>query len=93
MVALPNWRLTWILSSEKIGVKLIEKNLTCKLDCSGLRFPDKVSISTYEDHRMAMAFAPLALKIEKLEIENAAVVDKSYPGFWDDLGKAGFIVK
>ena len=38
---------------------------------------------------MAMAFAPLALKTT-LKIENAAVVSKSYPNFWNDLGKIGF---
>jgi 3-phosphoshikimate 1-carboxyvinyltransferase len=41
---------------------------------------------------MAMAFAPLALKIRKLEIEDADVVEKSYPDFWIDLEKAGFIM-
>lgn len=74
----------------KIGVRFIEKNFSYKLDCSGLHFPEQLFINTYEDHRMAMAFAPLALKIPKLEIEEKAVVDKSYPYFWDDLEKAGF---
>lgn len=76
----------------KIGVKLIEKNLSYKLDCSGLFFPEKMFINTYEDHRMAMAFAPLALKIKQLEIEEKEVVNKSYPYFWNDLEKAGFKV-
>lgn len=74
----------------KIGVKLIEKNFSYKLDCSGLHFPDQLFVSTYEDHRMAMAFAPLALKINQLEIEEKQVVEKSYPYFWEDLEKAGF---
>ncbi|MEE1943754.1 3-phosphoshikimate 1-carboxyvinyltransferase [Pedobacter sp. KR3-3] len=74
----------------KIGVKFIEKNFSYKLDCSGLHFPEKISVSTYEDHRMAMAFAPLALKIAEVEIEDQHVVDKSYPYFWEDLAKAGF---
>ncbi|MBS1533667.1 MAG: 3-phosphoshikimate 1-carboxyvinyltransferase [Bacteroidetes bacterium] len=47
-----------------------------------------VSISTYQDHRMAMAFAPLALRIP-IEIKQAEVVSKSYPEFWNDLQKAG----
>ena len=76
----------------KIGVKLIENNLVYTLDCSKLNFPKKVSIATYEDHRMAMAFAPLALLIEELEIEECNVVEKSYPYFWEDLKKAGFEV-
>ncbi len=76
----------------KIGVKLIEKNFSYKLDCSALHFPEHVFVNTYEDHRMAMAFAPLALKIKSLEIEEKQVVEKSYPYFWNDLGKAGFSV-
>lgn len=47
------------------------------------------NISTYNDHRMAMAFAPLALKTN-INIENAEVVSKSYPNFWSDLKKVGF---
>ncbi len=45
--------------------------------------------ATYGDHRMAMAFAPLAL-LHPIEIENPDVVAKSYPAFWDDLRKTGF---
>lgn len=47
------------------------------------------ALSTYNDHRMAMAFAPLALK-KSLIIEDAEVVSKSYPTFWDDLQSIGF---
>ena len=47
-------------------------------------------ISTYEDHRMAMAFAPVCLKTGVLEIAEPEVVSKSYPNFWKDLSKAGF---
>ena len=46
-------------------------------------------IKTYQDHRMAMAFAPLALKTNII-IENAEVVSKSYPNFWEDLKQIGF---
>ncbi|BDC99689.1 3-phosphoshikimate 1-carboxyvinyltransferase [Persicobacter psychrovividus] len=51
-------------------------------------FPTKIKpvINTYEDHRMAMAFAPLCLLME-LEIEEEEVVKKSYPDFWQDLEK------
>ena len=51
-----------------------------------------IKINTYDDHRMAMSFAPLSLKIP-IFIENPSVVAKSYPKFWDDLKKAGFIIK
>lgn len=48
-----------------------------------------VPIATYNDHRMAMAFAPLALKTPVI-IEDAEVVSKSYPTFWNDLESIGF---
>lgn len=47
------------------------------------------TIATYDDHRMAMAFAPAALCHEGLTIENPEVVSKSYPGFWEDLCELG----
>ncbi|QPH40729.1 3-phosphoshikimate 1-carboxyvinyltransferase [Pedobacter endophyticus] len=77
----------------KIGVTLTEDNLVYTLNTDGLHFPDKITIATYEDHRMAMAFAPLALLINEVEIEEMQVVEKSYPYFWEDLKKAGFEVK
>lgn len=46
-----------------------------------------IAIATYEDHRMAMAFAPAAYRYSQLTILNPEVVSKSYPGFWDDLAK------
>lgn len=49
------------------------------------------SVATYHDHRMAMAFAPLALR-GPLAIEAPAVVRKSYPQFWNELAKRGFVV-
>jgi 3-phosphoshikimate 1-carboxyvinyltransferase len=77
----------------KIGVKLIEKAQIYKLDCSEKFLPESIFINTYDDHRMAMAFAPLALLIPELEIEDAQVVEKSYPAFWKDLEKMGFGIK
>jgi 3-phosphoshikimate 1-carboxyvinyltransferase len=74
----------------KIGVKLIEKGLVYKLDCSEKHIPERIFVNTYDDHRMAMAFAPLALLIPEAEIEDADVVEKSYPAFWKDLAKVGF---
>ncbi len=50
-------------------------------------------INTYHDHRMALAFAPMALADLKMQIEDPMVVTKSYPGFWDDLKKIGFTVE
>lgn len=51
------------------------------------------AVDTYEDHRMAMAFAPACLVMENLYINNPHVVTKSYPRYWDDLKTAGFIIK
>ena len=49
-------------------------------------------IDTYQDHRMAMSFAPLCLKFGELQINDVEVVSKSYPYFWENLKKAGFII-
>ncbi|QSE97755.1 3-phosphoshikimate 1-carboxyvinyltransferase [Fulvivirga lutea] len=49
---------------------------------------DHLVIDTYEDHRMAMAFAPLCM-LGKVEIKDPSVVNKSYPGFWNDFRKVG----
>jgi 3-phosphoshikimate 1-carboxyvinyltransferase len=49
-------------------------------------------IKTYNDHRMAMSFAPMCLVFEELQINNAEVVNKSYPNFWNDLMNSGFII-
>ena len=58
-----------------------------------LKSPNKLNssihIATYNDHRMAMAFAPLGLKTQ-LFIDDAEVVSKSYPDFWSDLSALGF---
>ena len=49
-------------------------------------------IATYEDHRMAMAFAPACLVLPQIQIDEPQVVTKSYPAYWEDLQKAGFKV-
>ncbi|SBV93095.1 3-phosphoshikimate 1-carboxyvinyltransferase [uncultured Dysgonomonas sp.] len=50
-------------------------------------------IKTYEDHRMAMAFAPAAIKLDHINIAHPKVVTKSYPRFWDDLKSVGFSIE
>ncbi|OYT17150.1 MAG: 3-phosphoshikimate 1-carboxyvinyltransferase [Bacteroidetes bacterium 4572_77] len=50
-------------------------------------------IRTFADHRMAMAFAPLAIPLGEITIESPNVVNKSYPGFWEDLEKMGFTLE
>jgi 3-phosphoshikimate 1-carboxyvinyltransferase len=51
------------------------------------------AIKTYQDHRMAMAFAPVAMKVPGLIIEEPEVVHKSYPRFWEDLLELGFAIR
>lgn len=51
---------------------------------------DNCAIDTYEDHRMAMSFAPASMKIGKININDPHVVTKSYPHYWEDLKKVGF---
>ena len=53
---------------------------------------EPIAIDTYEDHRMAMAFAPAAFRLDSLRINNPQVVSKSYPSFWEDLRKAQFVI-
>lgn len=55
--------------------------------------PSLQPIDTYEDHRMALAFAPAACRFPGLKINNPGVVSKSYPHYWDDLRKAGFNIE
>ncbi|GAA3513090.1 3-phosphoshikimate 1-carboxyvinyltransferase [Aquimarina addita] len=73
---------------EKLGGQVTITEDSLRLATRVSITPD-VSIETYNDHRMAMAFAPLALRTS-LRIENANVVSKSYPDFWTDLKKLGF---
>lgn len=77
----------------KIGTQLIEQNQVYHLNCSDLHFPDKLYIKTYHDHRMAMAFAPLVMITNKIEIEDSVVVTKSYPHFWNDLKSMGIEIR
>lgn len=51
------------------------------------------AIDTYEDHRMAMAFAPAAIRFPGLRINDPHVVSKSYPQYWEELKKAGFLIQ
>lgn len=74
---------------------MVEIENNDRLTWDGRRFPitERPVIETYDDHRMALAFAPAALYIPGIVIKNAEVVSKSYPGYWDDLRLAGFTVE
>ena len=73
---------------EKVGV-------AANIDTESLRIFGQeahlksATIATYNDHRMAMAFAPLAMRVP-LTIEESFVVEKSYPDFWKDLLSIGY---
>lgn len=73
---------------EKLGgnVRITDRSL--ELLNTG-KINENILIDTYNDHRMAMAFAPLGLRVP-IKINNPKVVSKSYPDFWDDLQKIGF---
>ena len=75
----------------KLGATISVANDSLTLEPSK-KINENCLIKTYQDHRMAMAFAPLALK-KPIIIEEAEVVSKSYPTFWDDLKKIGFSIK
>ncbi|SCY96091.1 3-phosphoshikimate 1-carboxyvinyltransferase [Flavobacterium anhuiense] len=72
----------------KLGANISVTNDSLTLVKSDIINHD-VKIGTYNDHRMAMAFAPLAIKVPII-IEDAGVVSKSYPDFWDDLKALNF---
>jgi len=65
--------ITEITDDSIVSVKFFEPN-------------ENISIATYNDHRMAMSFAPFCL-VKEINIENEDVVEKSYPDFWTDLKK------
>ena len=75
----------------KLGatIQITEDSLTIGITDT---IKENCSIATYQDHRMAMAFAPLAIKVP-LVIEEAEVVSKSFPAFWNDLEKLGFKIQ
>lgn len=72
----------------KLGATITVTNDSLHLS-SLQNFQKEQAIDTYHDHRMAMAFAPLGLKIP-LEVNDADVVTKSYPSFWEDMQHTGF---
>ncbi len=75
----------------KLGANVSVTDRTLTLESSN-KINSQVAIDTYNDHRMAMAFAPLALKTEII-INDAEVISKSYPDFWKDLKQLGFGIK
>jgi 3-phosphoshikimate 1-carboxyvinyltransferase len=76
----------------KFGLRMAEDK-PGYFSVKGQFVPATEAIETYEDHRMAMAFAPLALRQPGLQINDPEVVEKSYPEFWDHLKEAGIRIE
>lgn len=80
---------------ERMGY-VVQDSTDGELEWDGERFdedfprPTDIRINTYEDHRMAMAFAPVCCQLSVVKIMNPNVVSKSYPHFWRDLRRCGF---
>ena len=77
-------KLGYVVRSEQDSILLWDGE-RCPADANPV-------IATYEDHRMAMAFAPACLVLPQIQIDEPQVVTKSYPAYWEDLQKAGFKV-
>ena len=78
-------KLGYVLSEPKDG-ELAWDGTTCEQS-------EHDAIDTYEDHRMALSFAPFSLTGASICVRNPQVVSKSYPDFWNDIAKAGFIIE
>ena len=78
-------KLGYVVKSEQDSI-LIWNGERCEPEASPV-------IATYEDHRMAMAFAPASLLVPSVQIAEPQVVSKSYPGYWEDLKQAGFRIE
>ncbi|MBC8172567.1 MAG: 3-phosphoshikimate 1-carboxyvinyltransferase [Chitinophagales bacterium] len=74
---------------KKFGVQFYAEGEAWKLE-GKTTASGPVEIKTYEDHRMAMCFAPISIVHDHITIEDTQVVKKSYPSFWDDLASIGF---
>ncbi|MFA9388421.1 MAG: 3-phosphoshikimate 1-carboxyvinyltransferase [Prolixibacteraceae bacterium] len=79
----------------KLGADLYEPKhgeLAWDGELNETKFNSTVTIDTYHDHRMALAFAPVAIVNGNIQINDPMVITKSYPGYWDDLKTVGFEV-
>ena len=76
---------------EKLGARVSISEDSLRLYPSEV-ISEKIEINTYDDHRMAMAFAPLALKVP-ITINDCEVVTKSFPSYWEDLKRVGFDIE
>ncbi|MBP7509163.1 MAG: 3-phosphoshikimate 1-carboxyvinyltransferase [Prolixibacteraceae bacterium] len=85
-----------IIELAKLGAELYEPEpgqLAWEGFVDELKFNSSVSIETYHDHRMALAFAPISIVNGEIRINDPLVVTKSYPDFWRDLQKIGIVIE
>lgn len=74
---------------QKIGCAIEITDTSIQWTATKSEAIDNLSVATYNDHRMAMSFAPLCLLVDNVIVENAEVVSKSYPMFWEHLKSIG----
>lgn len=79
---------------KKLGYVITDiKDSILEWDGTRCNMENPISIDTYDDHRMAMAFAPAAFIYPGIQINHPEVVSKSYPSYWNDLRNAGFEIQ
>lgn len=78
---------------EKFGATIVADNNTYHVKTETVQPVEHITFDTYEDHRMAMAFAPLALFFKEVSINEPQVVVKSYPDYWVHLEQQGFQIR
>ncbi len=81
-----------VIEFEKLGINLKTVSNNCIFwdGNENIKVSEDHFVETYEDHRMALAFAPMSIVTKELEIKNPEVVSKSYPDYWENLEEAGF---
>lgn len=83
-----------VIEFEKLGIHIKTESNNCIFwdGNKNIKVPENHFVETYEDHRMALAFAPLSIVTKELEIKNPEVVTKSYPDYWENLKEVGFAI-
>lgn len=79
-----------VTEMRRLGLMLTCENNTLTWELQRHPIAELPVFDTYNDHRMAMALAPISIFVPGIVVRDAEVVAKSYPGFWDDLRAAGF---
>lgn len=78
---------------QKLGIPTEVGKETIEIDALFDPRTSNEAIHTYHDHRMALAFAPLALVLDHIDIDDPMVIEKSYPEYWEHLKQLGFTIK